>query len=418
MDIKAPVAERSGVRLFFSSSILLFVIAHFTHHLINALHTPLLPFIRDDLGLNYTQAGFVISAFSLSYGLASLPSGWLTDHIGPRIMITISIIGVAVAGVLVGLSSNYVLLLLGLILMGIVGGGYHPSAPPLVMAATEPRNRSKALGFHMIGGSFSHFVAPVLGGAIAVAWGWRYAYFSLAVPMVIFGIIFFIILGRINAANGVTGASHRREAKPNETVDPSIGIRRIIGFITFSTIIHALSTTVVSFLTVYLVDRFGVDKLTAAELLSLIYLAGVWASPLGGYLADRFGQLQVILLVSLFSGPIVYLLNLAPYGNALFALLLLLGMVGPMRNPVSEGYIASNTPSKRRSTILGFYYFGNMESGALLTPVVGYLLDHAPDGYAKFPFAFTIVAICMMVASVTFLIFFWGKRERKTAKVA
>jgi FSR family fosmidomycin resistance protein-like MFS transporter len=422
LDAKIPVkgatTERSGFRLFFSGSILLFVIAHFTHHLINALHTPLLPFIRDDLQLNYTQAGFVLSAFSLSYGLASLPAGWLTDHIGPRIMITISIIGVAVAGVMVGLSSNYVLLLMALILMGILGGGYHPSAPPLVMAAVEPKNRSKALGFHMIGGSFSHFVAPVLGGAIAVTWGWRYAYFSLAVPMIIFGIIFFIVIGRINNANGLHGAAYQKEAKADERIKPLFGMGRIVAFILFSTIIHALSTTIISFLTVYLVDRFGVDKLTAAQLLSLIYLAGVWASPLGGYLADRFGQLQVILLVSLFSGPLVYLFNLAPYGIAIYALLLLIGMVGPMRNPVAEGYIASNTPVRRRSTVLGFYYFGNMESGALLTPVVGYLLDNAPEGVSKFPYAFTIVAICMLVASVAFLVFFWGKREKKSLNPA
>jgi hypothetical protein len=87
-------------------------------------------------------------------------------------------------------------------------------------------------------------------------------------------------------------------------------------------------------------------------------------------------------------------------------------MVGSMRNPVSEGYIASNTLVKRRSTVLGFYYFGNMESGALLTPFVGYLLDHTPEGYSKFPFAFTIVAVAMTVASIIFLISFWAKREK------
>jgi MFS family permease len=412
LDIKVPAAERSGIRLFFSSSILLFAIAHFAHHLINALHTPLLPFIRDDLQLNYTQAGFVISAFSLSYGLAQLPSGWLTDHIGPRIMITVSIVGVAVAGVMVGLSSTYTTLLIALIFMGIIGGGYHPSAPPLVMAATEPRNRSKALGFHMIGGSFSHFVAPVLGGAIATYWGWRYAYFSLAVPMVVFGVIFFIVLGRQNAASGINGAAHHQEARATDAADPPISMGQIVSFITFSTVVQALHTTIISFITLYLVDRFGVDKLTAAQLLSLIYLAGVWSGPLGGYLADRFGQLQVILLVSLFAGPIVYLLNLAPYGFAVYALLIALGMVGAMRNPVSEGYIASNTLVNRRSTVLGFYYFGNMESGALLTPFVGYLLDHTPEGYSKFPFAFTIVAVAMTVASIIFLISFWVKREK------
>lgn len=411
MDNKAPAAEqpkeRSGIRLFFSSSILLFVIAHFTHHLINALHTPLLPFIRDDFHLDYTQAGIVISAFTLSYGLAQLPAGWLTDHIGPRIMITVSILGVAVAGVLVGLSSTFLMFLGALIFMGVIGGGYHPSAPPLVLAAVEPKNRSKALGFHMVGGSFSHFVAPVLGGAIAAAYGWRMAYFSLAVPMVIFGIIFYLVLGRVTAANDVTMKASGKKSGP-EIANPAVGMGRIAAFITFATVVQALATTIVGFIALYMVDRYKVDNLTAAGLLSLYYIAGVWSGPLGGYLADRFGQLQVILLVSLFAGPLIYLLNLAPYGIAVYALLILFGMVGPIRNPVAEGYIASNTPLKRRSTVLGFYYFGNQESGAVLNPIIGLVVD-------KFGFStgFNIVAIAMVVASVAFLVFFWSKRDKK-----
>jgi MFS family permease len=401
------IPERSGLRLFFSPSIFLFVIAHFTHHLINALHTPLLPFIRDDFKLDYTQAGIVISTFTLSYGFAQLPAGWLTDHIGPRIMITLSIIGVAAAGLLVGFSSTFLMLLAALVFMGIIGGGYHPSAAPLVLAAVEPQNRSKALGFHMVGGSASHFVAPVLGGAVAAIWGWRTAYFSLAVPMFIFGVIFYLVLGRVTNANAVMqkAASGKGGA---EAVNPSVSLGRIASFIGLSTLVHALATTVIGFTTLFMVDRFKVDNLTAAGLLSLYYIAGTWSGPLGGYLADRFGQLQVILIVSLFAGPVIYLLNLAPYGIAVYALLIAFGMIGPIRNPVAEGYIAGNTPLKRRSTVLGFYYFGNMESGALLTPFIGLVID-------KFGFGtgFNIVAAIMIVASIAFLLFFWGKREKR-----
>ena len=57
----------------------LFMLAHFSHHLINALLQPLLPFIRDDFGLGYVQTGFIFSAFTLAYGVSQVPAGWLAD---------------------------------------------------------------------------------------------------------------------------------------------------------------------------------------------------------------------------------------------------------------------------------------------------------------------------------------------------
>ena len=78
--------------------------AHFAHHLLTALPVPLLPFIRADFNLGYAEAGLVVSAFSLAYGVGQLPAGWLADRIGARTLLFIGIFGVAVAGVLVGLS--------------------------------------------------------------------------------------------------------------------------------------------------------------------------------------------------------------------------------------------------------------------------------------------------------------------------
>lgn len=43
--------------------------------------------IRADLGLSATEFGVLLSAFSLSYGFAQLPSGILLDRLGPRIVL-------------------------------------------------------------------------------------------------------------------------------------------------------------------------------------------------------------------------------------------------------------------------------------------------------------------------------------------
>ena len=113
------------IRQLFAGTLWLFILAHFSHHVITALITPLLPYIRNDFALDYTQSGFVISAFSLSYGIGQLPAGLLADRMGPRNLITISIVGVALAGLMVGLSKAYIVMVLCLIGMGIAGSDDH-----------------------------------------------------------------------------------------------------------------------------------------------------------------------------------------------------------------------------------------------------------------------------------------------------
>ena len=120
--------------------------AHFAHHLLTALPIPLLPFIRNDFKLNYTQSTWVSSAFALSYGIGQLPAGWLADRIGPRILITVGILGVAMVGILVGISHTFTMMIVFLVLMGLAGGGYHPASAPLISASVEPKKRGRALG--------------------------------------------------------------------------------------------------------------------------------------------------------------------------------------------------------------------------------------------------------------------------------
>ena len=94
-----------------------FVLAHFSHHVVMALPVPLQTYIRDDFALDYTQLGFLLSALALTSGICQLPGGWLADRIGRRLLITVGIVGVALAGLLIGLSQTYVMLLLFMVLM-------------------------------------------------------------------------------------------------------------------------------------------------------------------------------------------------------------------------------------------------------------------------------------------------------------
>ncbi len=347
----------------------------------------------------------MVGAFTIAYGIGQLPAGWLADRIGPRIVVTIGICGVAVAGLLVGLSQTYIMMLVFLALMGVAGGGYHPAAPPIISSSVGLENRGRALGVHMVGGSASFFLAPIIAATIAATWGWRGSFIGLAVPAMVLGLTFYVLMGRQIAAKK---AETKTTASQNEAPSPPGRWRRLVWFIILSTSTQAVTFSVISFIPLFLVDHFGVSEKTAAASMAFIYGVGLVAGPLAGYISDRLGRVPMVLAVCFMVGPVIYLLNLVPYGpygigNA--ALLVLIGLFIYVRMPVSEAYIVGQTSAHRRSTILGIYFFSSMEGGGVLTPVMGNLIDHL-----GFYTSFTIAGAVILGVTLICSIFLWGDR--------
>jgi MFS family permease len=400
---KENAIKTEDVRSLFSGLLPLFVLAHFAHHLLTALPVPLLPMIRSDFGLDYTQSGFVISAFVLAYGMGQVPAGLLGDRVGPRILITTGILGVALAGLLVGLSHTYLTMIVFLVLMALLAGGYHPAAPPLISASVKPENLGRALGLHMIGGGVSFFLAPLMAAGIGATWGWRSSFITLAVPAAIFGVLLYVLLGQRLVAKRVQ--SQTTKTYDEETPDPR-RFRRLAYFIFLSTFTHAVLYSTISFVPLFLVDHFLIPKATAAALIAIIYSAGLWVGPIGGYLSDRWGRVPVILTVCTITGPLIYLLNLAPYRWGIVVLLVVMGITIYVRMPVAEAYIVGQTSQRRRSTVLGIYFFGNMEGGGVLTLIMGYLIDQY-----GFSASFTLAGAVALAVTLVCSVLLWSSRE-------
>ena len=393
--------------------IVLFILAHFSHHLLTALVIPLLPLIRTSFSLNYAAAGLVSSSFIFANGLGQLPAGWLADKIGPRIVLTVGVAGVALAGALVGLSQSLVWLVLFLILMGLAGGGYHPAAPPLIIGAVGPANRGKALGFHVIGGSMSHFLAPLVGVGLATLWGWRGAFLGTSLPVFLFGLLFFVLLGRINrnartrlAQAEVAVAAHSLD-EAGEATGPAFNAE-LTAFIFLTGLGASFIHASIAFVPLLMIDHFGVSAQASALTLSLVYSAGFWGAPLGGFLSDRLGRVPVMIAVSLLLIPIMCLVTLLPYGPWTYLMMLGFGVTLFLRMPVSEAYIIENVSVRRRSTILGIYYAAGMVGGGLVTPLIGTLADRFGFVVA---FGVTSGLYALLVLPAILILLFWQKRR-------
>ncbi len=365
-----------------------FIFAHFSHHVVGALLPPLQNFIRDDFLLTKTQLGFLQgTAYNVPYGLSQLPAGWLADRVSPQVLITVGITGVAAAGLFIGVSPSYAVMVTAIVLLGLLGGGYHPAAAPLVTASTGKKNPGVALGLHQIGGTASFFLTPLIAAGLASLIGWRGTFVAISVPTLIFGIVLFLILSRRRAKI----AQPSEEIIDAEALSRAGEMRRLVPLLILGVTVQVLIFSSVSFVPVFANEAMGVSNAAAGGLLALAHFAGLFAGPIGGYLSDRIGRVRVIVATSLLAGPVIYLLSQTSPGWSLSVVLLLIGTCQYMAMPTSEAYIISHAPKRRRSTILGIYYMASRGGPGIAMPVIGSLID----GYG-YTTAFSVAAITMV----------------------
>ncbi|MBI2830292.1 MAG: MFS transporter [Chloroflexi bacterium] len=377
--------------------------------------SPLLPSIREEFKLDYTQTGFMLAALNLTMGFANLPAGWLADRVGRRLLITISICGVGLFGLLIGFVQSYWMMVALLVLFGAISGGYHVSASPLIAASTEPKKQGSALGLHMIGGTGSLLVAPLAAVSMAAVWGWRGPYIALSIPIIIFGVVFYVLLGRKLSAKEKSPdtVSVRAETMPATDSDAKAmpkPTRRgvLVPFMVLTVLAGALLWTPIAFLPLFLTDKFGASQIAVGVFVSTVALGGFISAPLGGYLSDRFGQVRVMVILVALAAPLIFLLNVVPYGVLLGALLIGVGMIAATRIPIGESFIITHAPERHRSMILGVYYFSAQEFSAVLTPVLGKLID-----LTDFTTAFNVAAAVMLVVVTGCSIWLWRAEKAK-----
>jgi MFS family permease len=384
-----------------------FIMAHFGHHLLTALPGPLLPSIRTEFNLSYPQSSVVTTAFALSGGAAQLPSGWLADRINPVILIAVGTIGVAVGGVLVGVSTTYIMLLIFIIFLGLMTGGYHPASTPMILSSVEPKLRGRALGLHLLGGNSSFFIAPLIaGGIMAVwpAWGWRGPFIILAIPTAVFGLIIYIYLTRRGGRGHVETARQRAAAeKP-----PQPGYkRRLIAYLVQMILGGGAGMSVNAFLALYMTDVLNTTDSEAAMLMSIMFLPGIiGGTVVGGWISDRIGTIRIIIATGILSGLIIFALRAATLGFGFYVVLFAMGLIMAIRMPVTEVFIMSQTPSKHRATIYGVYYFTMQYTGAIFAPVMGWAIEKY-----TFDTMFTFSAIVVTVVSVVTSFFIWDAKD-------
>ncbi len=348
-----------------------FVIAHFSHHVVTGALSPLLPRLRDELGLDYSNAGLLVSAFALTYAFMQIPVASASNYVSRRKLVAGGLIGTGAGAIAMAVGGDFWTIVALLVAIGFFGSTYHAVASAFLSLTFSQAHRGRSLGLHTVGGSGSLLVTPVLAVVIAGLFNnWRAAYVILGVLPILAGLVIWVAAREQEAVHQQAAAAFKGERIS------LLEIARLIGLlVAIAAVAAMLFQAVLSFLPLYLVDKHGVNRDLAGIIPGLATGGGMFGAPLGGWLSDRWGRRPVIIASLLAGAPFLYFLTVLSFDWLFVVAIILYGLLLSARMPVMEAVIADVVPVSQRGTALGFYFFLSQETAAVATPVVGYLID-------------------------------------------
>ena len=133
--------------------------------------------IKNDLGLNDAEFGWVVASFALAYALFEIPAGAWGDRIGPRAVFIRIVLWWSLWTAISGLAVGLVSLIIIRFLFGIGEAGSMPNSVLTISRWFPAQETGRALPWMGIGTQIGAAIAPLIVIPVANAFGWRVTFF-------------------------------------------------------------------------------------------------------------------------------------------------------------------------------------------------------------------------------------------------
>jgi predicted MFS family arabinose efflux permease len=394
--------------------------AMFTLQLSNLGFSPLLPSIRQEFGLNYTQLGLFTGIYGLLAIALSVPAGLGAKWFGEKWVLGSGLLGVAVGSVLLGEAWNFES---AIAFRGLTIFGYRFAFVSVLVAValTAPLSlRGRTMGIVGATSALASVVGAPLGGLLVDDFTWRVAILGYAGMAVLGALVFWTFYrptrtdaSRATPAGGGHGAidegddAHAiggRSAFRSPVVWMLALIVGLGGFGQFTVTYFVPSVTE---------SLFGLDAAAAGWIISTGYMTAIVVNLIVGVLADRFNKLAVlggvfaILVVASSSMTIEHL----PTFRIATAAVLGFGFTAANQLYGLAGVVM---PRREAANAMGVVSLGAGLFGYFGPQMLGFLRDRTGTWAA----GFYMVAIADLITLGLLLLLYRMTRARGTAGVS
>ncbi len=333
--------------------------------------------IQPELKLSNTQVGELGSALSLSWALAGLFVGRLSDALGKRKALLVACAFVfSAASLLSGLAATFAMLMGARLMMGIAEGGVMPISQTLVAAEVEPERRGLAMG------AAQNFGANLLGNTLcplvltwfATSFGWRSAFNLAAAPGLVLALLMLWLI-----RDPVRDPGAMREKASFASTLSALGQRNIWICVVLSILLVAFLVVLLLFMPTYLIKVRGMAPGTESWLISMWGLPSILYAFLVPGSSDFLGRRPIVIAMGAASALIPLSVLCIDASGPVWPLFVLFGLGATVSGiyPLTMATIPSETvPASQMATVLALTMgLGEAIGGVVSPTLAGKALD-------------------------------------------
>ncbi len=341
--------------------------------------TPLLPDLRDDLGISIATAGLVVATYGLARLITDLPSGLLLDRFGERRLAAVGVALLTVGSTIGAVSPTVELLILARVLSGLGSGLLTTVVLTALSWTAGAANRGQVMSVFQLANNTGIAFYPLVGGLIGLVAGWRATFVVAAAGALAAGLILMPLLRRIEGTQKRDAVAGRTEAVQFELSRPrqAVALGAVYTGVVCNMINrHGFRNTL---LPLFAATVLFLGPFEIATGIAVMAIVGIIVVTPGARLGDRIGRRRIVAAGLAILG-FADLLFLGVQGYWTFLLAAALVGTGDFFSSSQTAVLAELVPPRQRAHVLAGYRFF-VDIGALVGPLLLAGLMQAFDAY-------------------------------------
>ncbi|WP_082491351.1 MFS transporter [Duganella sp. Leaf126] len=273
--------------------------AHLLNDLVQAMLPSIYPLLKAEFGLSFAQVGLITLTFQCTASLLQPWIGLYTDRHPMPYLLPAGMVSTFIGVLLMAVAHSFPALLVAAALIGVGSSTFHPEASRVARVASGGRF-GFAQSLFQVGGNVGSALGPVLAAAIIIGRGQGNIGWFAVLTALAFGVLVYV--SRWHSAH-LAGLPRKKAVAAESPLPKSrvYGALAVLALLVFSKYIYMSSLS--SYYTFYLIDKFGVS-VASAQMYLFLFLAAVAAGTfMGGPIGDRIGRKRVIWMSILGAAP-------------------------------------------------------------------------------------------------------------------
>ncbi len=323
----------------------------------------LLPAMSESLHLTYSQMGFISTANFTGYLAAVLTGGFISERIGARMVIFISLLVVSLSMGFISQAKTFEQVLLLYTLTGIGSGAANVPMMGLVSTWFARNMRGRAAGFIVIGSGFAIILSGIFVPLVneMAAEGWRSNWLILGTASGVVAFICLLLLRNRPEEKGLLPyGSNTIDAERPVTGKGIKSIYSIKGIYLLAIIYFLFGCTYViyaTFIVTTLVQERGFSESLAGNFWSWIGFLSLFSGPVFGTLSDRFGRKTGLITVFSFQMMAYLMIALKLPAAFLYASIFFFGIVAWRIPSIMIAAVSDYAGARKAVAAFGFVTF-------------------------------------------------------------